>query len=378
MSKPPSVVEGTRLVGLDVARALALLGMVATHVVAERGGSGELSVAHALAGGRASALFAVLAGVSLALVTGRRTPLQGRDRVRAAVAIAVRAVLVATVGLLLGGLESGVAVILAYYGVLFLLGLPFLGLRAPALFTLAALWTVLGPIASREIRGYLPTRGVESPQLAQLSEPGHLLSELLLTGYYPALLWLAYLLVGLGVGRLDLHARRVQVRLLGAGAVLAVTASVVSWVATRAAGFSELELDRVASGMFGQTPTGDWRWLLVVAPHSSTPFDLAQTIGSALAVVGLCLLALDLLVRPLGARAERAVAVLFGAGAVTLTLYTLHVLMLALDLPPRGRASTFALHVVVLVAIGAAFGARRLRGPLELLVGLLPRRIAGR
>jgi hypothetical protein len=46
-----------------VARCLALLGMVTTHVVAERTGTGELSLGQWLAGGRASALFALLAGV---------------------------------------------------------------------------------------------------------------------------------------------------------------------------------------------------------------------------------------------------------------------------------------------------------------------------
>ena len=41
----------------------------------------------------------------------------------------------------------------------------------------------------------------------------------------------------------------------------------------------------------GTTPTnGSWEWLLVDAPHSGTPFDLAHTIGTALAVIGLCLL----------------------------------------------------------------------------------------
>ena len=51
-----------RLVGLDVARCLALLGMVATHVLDERTPAGDLTTAQWLAGGRASALFAVLAG----------------------------------------------------------------------------------------------------------------------------------------------------------------------------------------------------------------------------------------------------------------------------------------------------------------------------
>ncbi len=63
-----------------MARCLALLGMVATHVLDERDPDGTLSFAQALAGGRSAALFAVLAGVSLALMTGRREPVRGRER----------------------------------------------------------------------------------------------------------------------------------------------------------------------------------------------------------------------------------------------------------------------------------------------------------
>ena len=42
-----------RLVGLDVARCLALLGMVATHVLLARGPDGDLALPQAIAGGRA-------------------------------------------------------------------------------------------------------------------------------------------------------------------------------------------------------------------------------------------------------------------------------------------------------------------------------------
>ena len=61
-----------RLVGIDVARCLALLGMVSTHVLVPVTDEGEIAWAQDLAGGRAAALFAVLAGVSLALLSGRR------------------------------------------------------------------------------------------------------------------------------------------------------------------------------------------------------------------------------------------------------------------------------------------------------------------
>ena len=60
-----------RLVGLDVARCLALLGMVAAHVLDERTPDGDLTARAQLVDGRAAALFAVLAGVSLVLMSRR-------------------------------------------------------------------------------------------------------------------------------------------------------------------------------------------------------------------------------------------------------------------------------------------------------------------
>ena len=76
--------------------------------------------------------------------------------------------------------------------------------------------------------------------------------------------------------------------------------------------------------MFGQTPVdGSWAWLLVVAPHTTTPFDLAQTIGTSLFVIGVCLGVVGPGRRPAGTR----VAIVFGAGTMTLTLYSLHVVM---------------------------------------------------
>src|SRR5699024_11834913 len=47
----------------------------------------------------------------------------------------------------------------------------------------------------------------------------------LLTGYYPALLWVAYLLVGLAVGRLELRSRFAPVLLMGTGTTAAVLRS---------------------------------------------------------------------------------------------------------------------------------------------------------
>ena len=374
--------RGARLVGVDVARCLALLGMMATHVLLETDPDGTISSSQWLAGGRASALFAMLAGVSMALMTGGREPVAGRERRARRAGLAVRAAMVAFLGLMLGELDTGIAVILTYYGVLFLLGLPFVGLRAPTLLALGLGWVVAGPVLNTLVRSQLPTRGTHSPAFDQLTDPGQLISELLFSGYYPAFVWLAYLLVGLGIGRLDLRSRRVQAVLVAAGGATAVAATWVSHQLTAlprvgAALLVDLPaydsvdelMTEIQYGMFGTTPRdGSWAWMLVVAPHSSTPFDVAQTLGSAALVLGLCLGMVSLAQAGPGEAGVRFVQVLFGAGAMTLTLYTLHVVMRAPDVWPAETPSSYVWHVLIVLGVGAAYAAAHRKGPLEQVV----------
>ncbi len=328
--------------------------MIATHTLTPPFVGADRPLWHWLASGRSAALFAVLAGVSLALLARDRRPLWG---------LAVRALLIAAVGLALGELDSGLAVILTYYAVLFLLGLPFLRLGARTLFALAAAWMVAAPVAAHLVAPHVPARTYAVPTFDRLAEPGRLLAELAVTGYYPVLTWLAYLLVGIGVGRLPLRRPGLDVRLLGWGSALAVGAQLLAaW----------LPPAENAADYHGTIPPGaDWDLLLVADPHSGTTLDLATTTGSALAVVGLCLLVVRLLPRP----GQRVLAVGFGAGTMTLTLYSLHVLLRTQGWPPEdyGQAA-FRAHVAVVVVIGAVFVALRRRGPLEWLVRRATRR----
>lgn len=231
------------------------------------------------------------------------------------------------------------------------------------------MWVAVAPVVSHLVRPHLPERGFDSPTFAQLADPAQLAGELLLTGYYPVVPWLAYLLAGLVLARVDLRDPSLLGALALGGLGTAVLATRVSRSLVDPAVASEN-----ATGMSGTTPAdGDWDWLLVVAPHSATPFDLSQTIGSAVLVISCCLLLERVLPRP----ATAVLAVVFGAGTVTLTLYSLHVVMRTPGVWPPEEPSAFLSHLVVLVALGAGLRLLRLRGPLEVMAGV-PVRLARR
>jgi uncharacterized membrane protein len=383
-SKGPTA--STRLAGIDAARGLALLGMMATHLLPTFESDANMTPTWIglTFSGRAAALFAVLAGIGLALSTGKQRPLEGTDLTAARRGIAMRALVIAVVGLALGGLEVNVAVILVHYAVLFLCILPFIGLRLKALCAWAAVWIVGSPLLAFLLRPWLmaadpPLQLNRNPGWEDLSTPAQLLGDLFLTGYYPVFQWISYLLVGLVIGRLSLSAAGLPLLLLTVGSAVAAFAKVLGTAAMESWGGRAALQDVLSDpnyplesilqvNLAGVRQEGSWWWLATSAPHSGTTLDLLHTSGVAAAVVGLCLLVgrlgqwldLDLLLP------------LRGAGAMTLTLYTVHVWVVASSrlqpLPPGWTEDgVYFAHAALAVLIGMAFAILKKRGPLEWL-----------
>ncbi|GAB3538746.1 hypothetical protein GCM10027403_25950 [Arthrobacter tecti] len=369
-----------RLSGIDAARGIALFGMMSTHVFPLYvEGTSSASWIGATFSGRSSALFAVVAGIGLALLTGGNRPHQGTALTRDRRGIAARAVVIAMVGLMLGGLETNIAVILFHYGVLFLLALPFVSMSFRRLAWSAAGWTLLSPVAAFLLRPWLqdnvsPPDVDGNPALEHFAEPVTLLSDVLVTGYYPALQWLSYLLLGMVIGRLDLRAFRIQVGLIAGGIGLAITAKITSAFLLGPLGGLAVLLQTpdgrrynieamLSVSLTGVDQSGTWWWLAVSAPHSGTPLDLAHTAGTAAAVVGLCLLVtrrLDWLLLPLSA-----------PGAMTLTLYSLHIWIMSIvdqQQPALDPAPVYWAQAAAFIALGLVLRKLRARGPLEFIV----------
>ncbi|MHA7294646.1 heparan-alpha-glucosaminide N-acetyltransferase domain-containing protein [Arthrobacter sp. HLT1-21] len=368
-----------RLSGVDAARGVALFGMMSTHIFPLYvPGSATATWVALVFSGRASALFAVVAGLGLALLTGghriHNRPSLGMDRR----GIAARAAVIMLIGLMLGGLETNIAIILFHYGVLFLLALPFVSMPLRRLAWWAAGWVLLSPVAAYLLRPWIadtvsPPSVGGNPLFETLLEPATLLADITVTGYYPALQWLSYLLIGMAVGRLPLRDLRVQLGLVVSGAAVALAAKAASGYLLGPAGGltallqtpdgSRYPLEAMMNvSLTGVDQSGSWWWLAVSAPHSGSPLDLLHTSGTAALVIGLCLLATR--------RFESALLPLSAAGAMTLTLYTLHIWTMSIvdaQNPVPEPSLVYWGQVAVFVVLGVLFLKVNARGPLELV-----------
>ncbi|MEU1849503.1 DUF418 domain-containing protein [Streptomyces sp. NPDC019990] len=389
-----------RLVGVDLARALAVFGMFAVHTGPfnpfPTSGSGVGAWLVWLASGRASALFATLAGFSLVLIAGRLEPKTGLAGRQAKARIVIRAVILLVVGTALAMTDFGGAVIINYYAVYFLLSLPLLRLRARTLALIAVALAVVTPQLAYALRALLSESIVNTidsyDPIARLSGVGVL--DFLLTGFYPAITWMTLVVTGMALGRLDLASGAVRRRLAVVGPALIAFGYGVSWLALRLTGGAEkimagmpgmkdfdamkelgaMKDPGMAEGSFG-LPVGSGLWgpdawgLLAAEPHSASTFDLVGCLGTAITVILCATVALDRL-----PWLRRPATPVIAVGTMSLTLYVGHILaILALPgeaaTPPQSASFELLLCFIVGATVFAALWSRFFRrGPLEYLL----------
>lgn len=405
---PDAASRPARLLGLDLARGIAIFGMFVAHVGPDAwipassndpsvmgDGSGTTVWIWEIFHSTMPAMFALLAGVSMALMAGGLVPRFGRDRARVSVRILVRAAVLAVLGVVLTALHTPAMVILVYFALYFVLALPFLGMRARTLAWIAGVWAVAGPIASWVIRAATDTDSV--------------IFRYPLSGDYPAMTWMPFVIAGMALGRMDLRDAAVRAKLVIVGAATALLAYGGAAIVA-AAGLRDSLTEQIAGTLTdvgselhpflsnaqyaatvhsetGVTPTTSSGWLLVAAPHSGSIVDVVGCLGVCLAVVGLCL--------PLGDRLGRAARTWWGktaslvgqavvaAGAMSLTMYTAHIVGMWLIEKTTGHSfapgqSVWMLMGFTVVLFAGALVWQRLlgRGPLEIPLNWLSTTIA--
>ncbi|HLS49259.1 MAG TPA: DUF418 domain-containing protein [Actinomycetaceae bacterium] len=336
-----------RIIAVDIARGIAVLGMFAAHLGV--GTSGARSPEWlAIADGRPSASFAILAGVSIALFTGRERPPSGHELRWGAMRVLSRAIVIFAIGLLLEALRTPIAVILPSYAAAFVLVTPAIAARSRTALALAGVVSLALP----PLVVWARTGGGAGPSWVETDLGQSYVAELFLTGRYPALAWSAYLLLGLAVGRLRLRRPRIQLTLAAAGLALVA-------VGYGGAGFLQSRLGPDASPFVAA--------LVSAEPHDDTTFELWGNAG-----VFLLLLAVLLWLttsRSASRVAGIALRPVSATGQLALSAYCLHIVAIAILGPQivREAGSNGPLLVFIAVTLAACTLWRTTlgQGPIE-------------
>lgn len=343
-----------RIQGLDLTRALALLGMLIVNYELSLGASGKgpawLAALTGSLQGRAAATFVVLAGVGASLGAARAGASgDSAQRTRARWVLIRRGAL-----LFAGGCAFWViwpADILHYYGVWLSLGAVLLFARDEALVLVHAA-CVLGGALFVMYGDFFAHWNLFELTYTDLGTPSGFLRNLVFDGWHPVLPWFALYVYGMLLGRLDLRSRLVRTWL--AGTALCVGALVLA-VESKFAPAESLRL-------------GPWH-LLRTSSFPPTPafVEFGACVATVAIVLGI----------EVERRLPRLCQPLVATGQLALTLYVAHVFVGLGALEAAGRLSNQSLPFAVAAAL-AFFAAslvfsvlwlrRFRRGPLEALL----------
>ncbi|MEC5228708.1 TGS domain-containing protein [Bacillus inaquosorum] len=264
-----------RLVALDAARGLAVLGMYLQHFALNETNASIVS-------GNTTLLFVLCGGISYSIMAGRMMD-RGTESTAFRARMLARAVFVDIIGYLLIMLNTPYGVILPAYAALFVLALVLVSRSTRVLIaTSAALMVVSPPLM---ILG-----GSVLPKAYLLSDiAGGPLSALALAPAFVA---------GMAIGRFDLTKIRTALSLAGSGAIMLAVSKLLGifvlpglsrsfeeWL-VGVQGTASAQPDQYAIWPLNVEPPL-WHNLLSIAPHSASTFQTLLGMGAAFMVLGL-------------------------------------------------------------------------------------------
>jgi uncharacterized membrane protein YeiB len=358
----------TRLHGIDLARAVAIMGMMLIHFNEIAGtipysGPDWLVWLDSQLEGRAAVAFVILAGIGMSLMS-RRARESGDPAARRTVRTALlrRAIVLFVSGLLFHLAWDGD--ILHCYGIFISIGTLLLFAPSSWLWIITVLLNV-GFLAMfllfNNHPGWAYDAGWNWDALvyADFWTPKGFLRSIVFNGWFPLFPWLGFMLFGLWLGRLDLGSRIVRRNCMLWGGGIGVAATGASWLLVNHIGPGMLGMpDEFSYALFGRE---------CLPP---TPFFVIQSGGAAVFMIALCLGIADRLGDSRGLKPW----LVFGQCA--LSIYIGHVLIFLVPLIYLG-CTGYSLWitipmggVAILATLLLIMGWHRFfeRGPLEIVI----------
>ena len=309
--KPQALSPNNRIVGYDLARAVSLLGMLLVNFSVLLGtGSSDptwLDYLVEMIKGRAAATFVVLAGVGLSLLTKSVYLSKGRTAINAKrLTLLKRSFFLLVIGLFNFAI-SPISDILHFYAVYIAIGACLLTLPNRSLAALALATITARPVL---MTGFDFVKNWDFNTVAGTGiwNLRGIIGHFLFNGCFAVIPWVAFVMVGMWIGRRDLsdHYLKKKILLTGIGAV-AFSASVSRVLVS-------------ISSSVGLGPQGHHLWAEITALDSMHFFTISA-IGTALVVISLSMMLADRCGNARWLKPHIAV------GQTTLSLYVAHIIV---------------------------------------------------
>lgn len=194
-----------RIIGIDVARALAIIGMIIVNFKVSFGdiGDGCLKSITRHIDGKAAATFVVLAGVGIALMAKTAVKLNDKKKITAArIRIAKRALFLFGVGLL--WIEIFPPDILHYYGLYMAVTILLLSSKNSTIL-ISGLFLILTYPLLFVFLDYETGWNFETLEYSNFWSFNGFLRNLFFNGFHPIIPWTSFMLFGYWFGKQDLY-----------------------------------------------------------------------------------------------------------------------------------------------------------------------------
>jgi uncharacterized membrane protein YeiB len=298
-----------RIIGIDVARALAVIGMIIVNfkvVFGENGLSWVKSFASVF-DGKAAATFVVLAGVGLALMTN--SAIKNNDKVKLKVArrrILKRALFLFIVGI--SYIAIWPADILHFYGIYMAITILLLTSKGKTLIITAISLIVTFPIlmifwnyetgwnfSTLDYQGFWTVKGF--------------MRNLFFNGFHPVIPWAAFMLFGYWFGKQDLHNDKFIKKIFWISSIIFISIHALSY----------LSISFLSEG--NQETALELTEILGTNPMPPLPIYMFNGISIAFAIISACII--------VAKRFEnnKIIDALNKTGQLALTFYVAHVII---------------------------------------------------
>jgi len=298
-----------RIIGIDVARALAIIGMIIVNFKIAIGSVGQewLQSIIGLLEGKAAATFVVLAGIGIAFMSN--SSIQNNDTPKlkkVQFSLFKRAIFLFVIGLLF--MPIWPADILHFYGIYMLLTLVLLGSKKRTIL-IAALILILAYPFIMLIWDYDLGWNFDTLEYPSFWSLTGFFRNLFYNGFHPVIPWTAFMLIGFWFGKNDLS----DAKFIKKSALVSIG------IFTFTILLSQVLLSVLSEG--DVTARNELKQILGTSPMPPLPIYMITGSSFAIFIISICVMLAERFGK------SKVISALKDTGQLALTFYAAHVLI---------------------------------------------------